>query len=182
MNKNAIGNFYVDRTIYSPNADDRPNDTDVNLLVIHGISLPPNDFEKNFIDDFFTNRLDFSVHPYFLTIAHLKVSAHLYIDRSGILTQYVPLEKRAWHAGKSSFQGEHDCNNFSVGIELQGSDHVPYTDEQYFRLCNVSRQIIRLYPNITMDRIVGHCDIAPERKTDPGRLFDWSRFRALLRD
>ena len=180
MNKNITGDLSVDRIIWSPNADNRPCETEINMLVIHSISLPPNDFEKNFVDDFFTNRLNVSAHPYFLTIAHLRVSAHLYIDRYGVLTQYVPLRKRAWHAGKSSFKGEHDCNNFSIGIELQGSDYTPYTNEQYVRLCGVSRQIMKLYPNITTERIVGHCDIAPGRKTDPGRLFDWSRFRASL--
>ncbi|MAJ80230.1 MAG: 1,6-anhydro-N-acetylmuramyl-L-alanine amidase AmpD [Porticoccaceae bacterium] len=180
MNQNVTRDFHIDRTIWSPNADDRPSETEINMLVIHSISLPPNDFERSFVDDFFTNCLDVSAHPYFLTIAQLKVSAHLYIDRNGVLTQYVPFGKRAWHAGKSSFQGEHDCNNFSIGIELQGSDHVPFTDEQYSKICRVSRQIIKRYPTITMDRIVGHCDIAPDRKTDPGRFFDWSRFRALL--
>lgn len=171
----------VDHYVTSPNADDRPNGVRIDLLVIHNISLPPNVFEGNYVDDLFTNCLQSSLHPYFAQIAHLRVSAHLYIARVGSVTQYVPLHRRAWHAGVSNFRGVEACNDFSIGIELQGADHVPYTDVQYEQLARITRAIRHIYPTITEDRIVGHSDIAPGRKTDPGDAFDWSRYRAELR-
>ena len=163
----------------SPNCDERPANTAINLLVIHGISLPPNQFGDNFIDAFFTNQLDYSLHPYFETIKELRVSAHLLIRRDGEIIQYVPFSKRAWHAGKSEFAGQTGCNDFSIGIELEGADDIAYTSEQYQRLAEVTKLLQETYPQITAERIVGHSDIAPGRKTDPGAAFNWNYFRSL---
>lgn len=168
------------RQVPSPNHDDRPVPADINLLVIHGISLPPGEFGGCWIDDLFCNRLDPARHPYFREIADMKVSSHLLIRRDGELVQYVPLGMRAWHAGQSNFCGRERCNDFSIGVELEGADDVPYTPAQYARLVALSRGIMQAYPAITPDRIVGHSDIAPGRKTDPGPAFDWSKFRHLL--
>lgn len=164
----------------SPNWDLRPPATGIDLLVIHGISLPPGEFGGRWIDDLFHNRLDPGAHPYFPGIAHLRVSAHLLIRRDGELVQYVPLACRAWHAGRSCFQGRAECNDFSIGIELEGADDVPYTDRQYQVLAETIKVVIRRYPLITPERIVGHRDIAPGRKTDPGPAFEWERLRGLL--
>ncbi len=164
----------------SPNFNERPLNQEIDLLVIHNISLPPGEFAGEFVQDFFTNKLDSSQHPYFKEIADLKVSSHLYIRRSGELWQFVPLTKRAWHAGKSSFAGREDCNNFSIGIELEGTDLIPYTAKQYEQLAEVSCAIMRHYPKITPNQIVGHSDIAPSRKSDPGPSFDWQYYRELV--
>jgi AmpD protein len=164
----------------SPNHDRRPPGTVIDLLVIHNISLPPGQFDGPWIDDLFLNRLDPTAHPYFAQIAQLRVSAHLLIRRDGDLTQYVPLALRAWHAGRSRFQGRPDCNGYSIGIELEGSDDQSFEDAQYHRLTRVTREIMALYPAITKDRITGHSDIAPGRKTDPGPCFDWRRYLASL--
>lgn len=164
----------------SPNADARPVEEDISLLVIHNISLPPEQFGGPYIAQLFANSLDPQVHPYFEQIHQLKVSAHLLIDRHGQLTQFVPFNKRAWHAGESEFAGRIRCNDFSVGIELEGADHIPYTDSQYSALAAVTLLLLDYYPLITRDRIVGHSDIAPSRKTDPGAAFDWQRFRQML--
>ena len=168
------------RQISSPNCDERCDRNDISLLVIHNISLPPDEYGGPWIDALFTNSLDPDAHPYFKEIYELKVSSHLLIRRTGELVQYVPFTKRAWHAGKSIFLDREACNDFSIGIELEGSDDIPYTDEQYAMVSKVSRAIMVAYPNITTDRIVGHSDIAPGRKTDPGSAFDWERFRQLL--
>ena len=164
--------------------DDREGNHAVDLLVIHNISLPPaeneTDFNNDNVERFFTGELDSSQHPYFLSIADLRVSAHLYIKRTGQVIQFVPLNKRAWHAGVSEFEGRTRCNDFSIGIELQGTDSLPYTCEQYETLNKVSKQIQTIYPKILMGNIVGHCDIAPGRKTDPGSSFDWSRYKNRL--
>jgi len=168
------------RRVPSPNQDARPEGEEISLLVIHGISLPPGEFGGAWIDAFFTNRLDAAAHPCFGEIAHLRVSAHLLIDRRGGLTQYVPFDRRAWHAGRSRFGDREACNDFSIGIELEGTDTIPYTEAQYVRLVEVSRWLMRRYPAISRDRIVGHCHIAPERKTDPGPAFDWPRYLAML--
>ena len=168
------------RRLPSPNRDERPAGVEVDLLVIHGISLPANAFGGPWIEQLFLNRLPRHRHPLFAEIHELRVSSHLLIRRDGELLQFVPLEQRAWHAGVSSFQGRERCNDFSVGIELEGADRIPYTDAQYRVLCRVTRQIMRHFPAITPERIVGHCDIAPGRKTDPGPAFDWKRFRAGL--
>ncbi|QGU31797.1 1,6-anhydro-N-acetylmuramyl-L-alanine amidase AmpD [Thermochromatium tepidum] len=161
----------------SPNQDRRPPGTVIDLLVIHAISLPPGEFGGDWIDALFHNRLDPNAHPYFAPIATVRVSAHLLIRRDGRLIQYVPYECRAWHAGVSSFQGRARCNDYSIGIELEGTDETPFTESQYARLAVCTRRIQQRYPAITLDRIVGHADIAPGRKTDPGPSFDWARYR-----
>ncbi len=166
----------------SPNQDCRPDDSSVDLLVIHNISLPPGEFGGPWIDDLFMNRLDPSAHPYFAAIASRLVSSHLLIRRDGELIQYVPLHMRAWHAGESCFDGRNRCNDYSIGIELEGSDDSGFTDAQYSTLIEVTREIQRLFPDITTDRITGHSDIAPGRKTDPGPEFDWERYKGLLND
>jgi N-acetyl-anhydromuramoyl-L-alanine amidase len=164
----------------SPNQDDRPEGSVVDLLVIHNISLPPGEFGGPWIDDLFLNRLDPDAHPYFASIASQQVSSHLLIRRDGQLLQYAPLHRRAWHAGASCFEGKECCNDSSIGIELEGDDTTPFTDDQYSTLTTATREIIRLFPAITSDRIQGHSDIAPGRKTDPGPAFDWDYYRKLL--
>lgn len=156
----------------SPNFNDRPNEKAISLIVIHCISLPPNEFEGDYIDDLFCNRLNPATHSYFQKIHTLQVSAHLLIRRNGDCRQYVALNKRAWHAGISSFQGHENCNDFSIGIELEGSETLAYTQAQYKKLNEVIIALCKTYP--TLSHIAGHCDIAPERKTDPGASFDWS--------
>jgi len=164
----------------SPNYNNRPDGNPPSLLVVHNISLPPGHFSGDAVERFFCNRLDPSAHPYFQTIAELKVSSHLLIRRDGSAIQFVNLLDRAWHAGRSSFQGEDECNDFSIGIELEGTDDIPYTDEQYARLTELTARIMAAWPDITPDRLTGHSDIAPGRKTDPGPAFDWSRFHTQL--
>lgn len=163
------------RRVASPNFSPRPGSA-IDLLVIHNISLPPGEFGGGYVDALFRNCLDPGHHRYFAEICHLQVSAHLLIDRAGKLTQYVNFDDRAWHAGQSSFCGRHDCNDFSIGIELEGCDEQPFSDCQYHSLATVTRLIRKAYPAITADRIVGHSDIAPGRKTDPGPFFDWPRY------
>ncbi len=148
--------------------------------MIHNISLPPGEFGGPWIEQLFLNRLDPTAHPYFARIAHLRVSAHLLIRREGALVQFVPLSLRAWHAGASCFQGRERCNDFSIGIELEGADDIPYAPAQYQTLARVTRDLQRRYRRIDRDHIVGHSDIAPERKTDPGPAFDWAGFWRLL--
>jgi len=167
------------RRLGSPNCDARP-ETEISLLVLHGISLPPKQYGGGYIEEFFCNRLDPTAHPYFAEIAGLRVSAHLLIRRNGELVQFVPFDKRAWHAGASCFDGRERCNDFSIGIELEGCDEEPYQPLQYERLVEVVRILLATYPGITPERIVGHSDIAPGRKTDPGEAFDWGHFRSLL--
>ncbi|BCU07189.1 1,6-anhydro-N-acetylmuramyl-L-alanine amidase AmpD [Allochromatium tepidum] len=164
----------------SPNQDARPPETTIDLLVIHNISLPPGEFGGDWIDALFHNRLDPNAHPYFAPIADVRVSAHLLIRRDGRLIQYVPCERRAWHAGVSSFEGRERCNDYSIGIELEGADETPFTEAQYIRLAACTRRIRQRYPAIGLERIVGHSDIAPGRKTDPGPAFDWARYRRDL--
>ena len=164
------------RATLSPNCDQRPAETSVDLLVIHNISLPAGSFGGPWIEALFLNRLPRHRHPDFASIADLRVSAHLLIRRDGGLVQFVPLEMRAWHAGVSRFEGRERCNDFSIGIELEGTDDQPYTDAQYQRLIETTRRIQALFPAITPARITGHCHIAPERKTDPGPAFDWDRY------
>lgn len=168
------------RFVASPNCDARPAGTDISLLVIHNISLPPDRFGGPWIEDLFLNRLDPAAHPYFAGIHQLRVSAHCLIRRDGELVQFVPFDQRAWHAGVSNFEGRERCNDFSIGIELEGSDHQRFTGRQYRRLGTLARALLRAYPAITPARIVGHSDIAPGRKTDPGPHFDWARFRREL--
>lgn len=164
------------RKLASPHFDARPNAQDISLLVIHYISLPPEQFGNGSIDDFFLGKLDPNAHPYFETIKDLRVSAHCLIARDGAVTQYVNFNDRAWHAGLSSFQGREKCNDFAIGIELEGSNEQPFTDAQYESLHALTLAILQEYPKITPDRIVGHCHIAPERKIDPGQFFDWQGY------
>jgi AmpD protein len=164
----------------SPNFGPRPEGSAISLLVVHNISLPPGQFGGPEIEDFFCNRLDHSAHPYFRTIAGVQVSAHLLIRRDGAVVQFVSLLDRAWHAGRSCFEGREECNDFSIGIELEGTDEIPYTPEQYRKLAEVTNLIMAAWPEITTGRITGHCDIAPGRKSDPGPAFDWQYFQAAL--
>lgn len=165
------------RYIPSPNCDERPVGYSVELLVIHSISLPPREFGGAGVIDFFTNRLDFEAHPYYRTIKELQVSAHFLICRDGEIIQFVPCAKRAWHAGVSEWCGRACCNDFSIGVELEGSDFEPYTDAQYAALADLTSALRAAYPIIDA---VGHSDIAPGRKTDPGPCFDWPRYRATV--
>ncbi|MBT5796012.1 MAG: 1,6-anhydro-N-acetylmuramyl-L-alanine amidase AmpD [Porticoccaceae bacterium] len=164
----------------SPNADPRPDKSDISLLVIHNISLPPGQFGGGHVAELFTNTLDPNTHPYFAEIANLKVSAHLLIDREGVVIQFVPFDQRAWHAGVSAFAGRPACNDFSIGIELEGTDTDPYTHLQYECLVKTTQCLIAEYPALNSERVAGHSDIAPDRKTDPGPAFDWARFKALI--
>lgn len=166
--------------IPSPNCDARPDSNDINLLVVHGISLPPGQYGGQYIEQLFTNSLNAAEHSYFADIVDLRVSAHLLIRRDGEIIQFVPFSKRAWHAGQSSFAGRERCNDYSIGIELEGTDDDAYTDEQYQILAGVSKALMRYYPAIETSRITGHSDIAPGRKTDPGAAFDWQRFKGLI--
>jgi AmpD protein len=168
------------RWLASPNHDERPDPADISLLVIHAISLPPGQFGGRWIDDLFLDRLDYGAHPYFEGLRDLKVSAHCCIFRDGSLTQYVSFDRRAWHAGKSQYMQRERCNDFSIGIELEGCDTKPFTQAQYRRLLRVTRDLLAAYRGLASGRIVGHSDIAPGRKTDPGPHFDWAFFRSEL--
>ena len=160
----------------SPNFNNRPVDEDISLLVIHSISLPPKKYNTDHIERFFLNELDFSSHNFYKNIDGMKVSAHVLIKRNGEVIQFVPFNKRAWHAGVSSYKGKNDCNNFSIGIELEGSDDDIFEDIQYEQLSLITSLLITEYDLITKDNIKGHSDIAPERKTDPGVMFDWDKY------
>ena len=168
------------RRVASPNFDDRPQGVEISLLVIHGISLPPGEFGTPCIEQLFCNALDPDGHAYFREISGLKVSAHLLIDRNGEIVQFVPFHKRAWHAGVSEFGGREDCNDFSIGIELEGADDIDYESAQYETLAQVIQVLQQTWPQIKAENIRGHCHIAPGRKTDPGPSFDWDRLYALL--
>jgi len=163
--------------INSPNCDERPPDTIISLVVIHGISLPPLCFRGDGVARLFTNTLDVADHPYYAQIAQLRVSAHFFVRRDGQLVQFVPCTRRAWHAGQSVWKGHERCNDFSIGVELEGADDVPYESAQYAALGRLLRAIGRRYP---IRDVVGHCDIAPGRKTDPGAAFDWLRLRRRM--
>jgi AmpD protein len=169
------------RCVASPNFDARPRGATLDLIVVHGISLPPGQFGGGWIDKLFRNALPWDAHPYFETIRDMRVSAHALIDRKGRVTQYVPFDARAWHAGKSLYCGRAACNDFSVGIELEGADDVPYTALQYAALARAIHALREAYPSLRGADVVGHSDIAPGRKTDPGPAFDWARLRRLLR-
>jgi len=164
----------------SPHNDNRPEETRIDMVVVHGISLPPGEFGSNAISEFFCGTLDTRSHSAFADIATLRVSAHLFIRRDGEIIQFVPFTQRAWHAGVSSFQGKTHCNDFSIGIELEGTDEIPYEKIQYKQLSKVITLLMQTYPDITRDRIVGHCEIAPGRKTDPGLIFDWNYLKGIL--
>ncbi len=178
---NIDRNLLTDATwIPSPNFDERPDPADISLLVIHCISLPPGEFGNDAIDKLFTNKLNPDDHPYFKEIHQLKVSAHLLIKRTGEIVQYVPFDKRAWHAGQSNYQGRERCNDFSIGIELEGTESSVYTLEQYRQLALAINALLKTYPKLSTGRITGHSDIAPGRKSDPGVLFDWTKLFLLL--
>jgi len=165
------------RFLPSPNCDERPAGAALELLVVHNISLPPGEFGGDGIIDLFMNRLDPSAHPYYATIGQLRVSAHFLVRRDGELIQFVPCAKRAWHAGASAWRGRSRCNDFSVGVELEGADDQPFADIQYAELAPLITALQRAYGAL---EIVGHSDIAPARKTDPGPCFDWQRLRRLI--
>ena len=169
------------RCVPSPNCDDRPAGVAPELIVVHGISLPPGEFGGPWIDALFTNSLPPDAHPYFAQVASLKVSAHALVRRDGEIVQYVPFHRRAWHAGASAWQGRQHCNNFSVGIELEGTDTRAYEQAQYSALARLVATLCRAYPTLSVDRMAGHSDVAPGRKSDPGIAFDWPLLRALAR-
>lgn len=168
------------RQVPSPFADRRPADAAPELIVIHNISLPPGEFGGPHVEALFTGRLDPSGHPYFAEIHHLEVSAHLFLRRDGSLEQFVPFDRRAWHAGQSCWRGRERCNDFSIGIEVEGADDIPYTAEQYDALARLITVLRAAYPSITEDALTGHCDIAPGRKTDPGPSFDWAFLNSCI--
>lgn len=173
MNQCTVKNhrFITANWLASPNYNQRPS-SEISLIVIHNISLPPGKFGADYICQFFTNCLDFNAHPFFASIKSLKVSSHLLIVRNGTLFQFVDFDKRAWHAGESEFMGRKNCNDFSIGIELEGTDDQAYTEQQY----QILSQVIKtLQANYAIEHIVGHSDIAGDRKTDPGQSFDWSK-------
>ena len=168
------------RQLPSPNVGARPEGEDISLLVIHNISLPPGEFGGRYIDDLFCNCLDYAAHPFFKDLKDLRVSSHLLIDRKGRITQYVPFNLKAHHAGVSCFEGREQCNDFSIGIELEGCDDQRDEKCQYEIAATVVKLLMQRFPGIGRQDVVGHCDIAPGRKTDPGEAFDWTGFRALL--
>ncbi len=176
----ATGLIADARQVLSPNCDDRPDGCQPDLIIIHGISLPPGEFGGPYIDQFFTNCLAQDEHEYFSEIIGLRVSAHLVIRRDGELVQYVPVHRRAWHAGESCFERRHACNDYSVGIELEGVDDELYEDTQYSKLAALVAALLKAYPSLSSQRIVGHSDVSPGRKTDPGPAFDWEYFGRLL--
>lgn len=177
----STGWFQGIRHCPSPNCNARPQG-EISLLVVHNISLPPGQFGTGKVQAFFQNRLPVDEHPFYAEIASLQVSAHFFIERDGAVTQFVSCLERAWHAGQSWFDGRDNCNDFSLGIELEGTDDQPYSDAQYASLAELSRQLLAAYPALTAQRIRGHSDIAPGRKTDPGPAFDWQRLYAALTD
>lgn len=177
MQIDASGFLDTAELIASLNCDERPADTEISLLVIHNISLPPNEFGGSGVIELFTNQLDPQAHPHYQSLQGLKVSAHFFIRREGTIIQFVPCTKRAWHAGISHWQGKTRCNDFSIGIELEGSDTEPFTENQYSSLIALTHCLCRQYP---IRHIVGHSDIAPDRKTDPGPCFDWNKYKMNL--
>ena len=164
----------------SRNQDDRPAESGPELLIVHSISLPPGEFGGPYIEQLFDNRLDWSAHPYFESIRGLEVSAHALIRRDGSVLQFVPFTRRAWHAGESVFRGQQRCNDFAIGIELEGEDSLPYTDVQYDILAAVTNALFTAYPRLDTRHIAGHCDVSPGRKSDPGPAFDWLRLYDAL--
>jgi len=176
----ATGLLTGARQVLSPHCDARPAGTVAELLVVHGISLPPGEFGGPWIDRLFTGTLPPEAHPYFRELAAARLSAHALVRRDGAIVQYVPFGERAWHAGASQYRGRSTCNDFSVGVELEGTDDTPYTEAQYQQLAALAAALLAAYASLSAEHIVGHSDIAPGRKTDPGAAFDWPRFRALL--
>ena len=176
----ATGLLVGVRQVLSPHFNARPAGVLPELIVVHGISLPPGEFGGPWIDRLFTGALPPDVHPFFRAMAKGRVSSHVLIRRDGLIVQYVPFAERAWHAGPSSYRGRSDSNDFSVGIELEGTDDTPYMDTQYEQLAALVSALLATYPSLSREHIAGHCDIAPGRKTDPGPAFDWGRLRGLL--
>ena len=168
------------RQVLSPHRDTRPQGVEPDLIVMHGISLPPGEYGGPWIDRLFTGSLPRDVHPYFATINGLRVSSHLLVRRDGELVQFVPFQLRAWHAGASSYEGRNACNDFSIGIELEGEDEQPYADAQYQSAAAAVGALLEAYPTLSATRIAGHSQVSPGRKTDPGPAFDWQRFRSLI--
>jgi len=168
------------RQVTSPNCDDRPQDCEPELIIVHSISLPPGEFGGRWIERLFTNTLDPDAHPYFRKINGLRVSSHLLIRRDGEVVQFVPLTRRAWHAGESCFSGRESCNDFSIGIELEGADDQPYTGVQYQRLSMLIAALRNALPSLADAPVVGHSEVSPGRKTDPGPCFDWARLRHMV--
>lgn len=164
----------------SPNYNARPPNTDISLIVIHNISLPPGQFGNGCVAQFFRNELDHDQHPYFDSIRGLHVSAHCFIDRKGMIQQFVSFLERAWHAGRSSFDGLQECNDYSIGVELEGTDDQAFTENQYRSLCKLAKVLMLEFPAIAPSRITGHSVIAPDRKTDPGPAFDWKKLHLML--
>lgn len=181
MNINTKTGLLSEATFHpSPHCNDRPVPERISLLVIHNISLPAGQFGNDYVRQLFMNEIDCDAHPDFDELRGKELSAHLFINRQGELHQFVPFHLRAYHAGRSSFGDELECNDYSIGIELEGTDHLPFTDNQYQSLAKVTQAIMAAYPHITRDRITGHEHIAPGRKTDPGPAFDWERYFALF--
>jgi AmpD protein len=176
----ATGLLAGARQVLSPHFDARPAGVLPELLVVHGISLPPGEFGGPWIDRLFTGTLAADAHPYFREIAAQRVSAHALIRRDGRIVQYVPFGERAWHAGQSSYRGRSACNDFAIGVELEGTDDAPYTRAQYEALAALTAALLAAYPSLSAEAIAGHSEIAPGRKTDPGPSFDWACFRGLL--
>jgi AmpD protein len=176
----ATGLLVGVRQVLSPHRDPRPAGVDADLIVLHGISLPPGQFDGPWIEQLFSGHLPADRHPYFTQIAGRRVSAHALVRRDGEIVQFVPFHQRAWHAGQSNWQGRGACNDFSIGIELEGADEVRYEPVQYARTAALVCALLAAYPTLSVSRLVGHSDIAPDRKTDPGPAFDWPRMRALL--
>jgi AmpD protein len=169
------------RQVLSPYFNARPPETPPELIIVHGISLPPGEYGGPWIDRLFTGGLPWDEHPYFKQIEGLRASCHVLVARDGACTQYVPFGERAWHAGVSEYRTRTGCNDFSIGIELEGSDETPYADAQYAALTELIAVLLNAYPSLSPEHIVGHSDVAPGRKTDPGPAFDWVRLRALIR-
>lgn len=169
------------RQVLSPFHDARPMGVLPELIVVHGISMPPGEFGGPWIDRLFTGNLPPDAHPFFKETSKLRVSAHALIQRDGTIVQYVPFGQRAWHAGQSHYRGRAGCNDFSIGIELEGTGEVPYTEAQYNQLAALVEVLLATYPSLSIDHIAGHSDIAPGRKTDPGPSFEWERWRSILR-
>ena len=163
------------RRVPSPNQDARPDAADISLVVLHGISLPPGEFGGGLVEALFRNRLDPAADPRLADLEGVRVSTHLFLDRAGAVTQFVPFDRRAWHAGASRHRGRAHCNDFAIGIELEGTDHVPYAEVQYTVLAEVLRALLHSYPRVDPAAVVGHNEVAPGRKTDPGPTFDWPR-------
>jgi AmpD protein len=176
----ATGLLAGARQVLSPHFDARPAGVLPELLVVHGISLPPGEFGGPRIDRLFTGTLPWDAHPYFKQIEGLRASAHALIRRDGQIVQYVPFGERAWHAGQSAYRGRSGCNDFSIGVELEGTDDTPYTGPQYPALVALTAALLAAYPSISPQAIAGHSEVSPGRKTDPGPSFDWARFRELL--